>query len=149
MILNFRHILYCLFTTGLMSTVAPAAAQTFRVNIGSQPSGGANYMEVFEYDYVSEKPCYPGGDTALMKFINETREYPKAAYDHHIQGRVTCSFVVNADGTVSHISIIRGVEPSLNREAIRILSKMENWIPGKLNGRNVPTRVIWSVPFRR
>ena len=128
---------------------AAATAQTCRVNIGSTPTGAMSYIEVFEYDYVTDKPCFPGGDGKLMKFINDTREYPKPAYDRGIQGRVTCSFVVNIDGTVSHISVLRGVEPSLNKEAIRILSKMPEWHPGKLNGQPVPTRVIWSVPFRK
>lgn len=106
-------------------------------------------MEVFEYDYVSDKPSFPGGDRNLMTFINATREYPREAYRKGIQGRVTCSFVVNVDGSVSHISVLRGVEPTLNKEAIRILSKMPDWIPGKHDGHVVPVRVVWSVPFRR
>lgn len=144
----FQHILFTL-GVGIAASALPADAQTCRVNIGSNTPGCANYIEVYEYDYVTEKPCFPGGDSKLMKFINNTREYPKAAYDKGIQGRVTCSFVVNTDGTVSHISVLRGVEPSLNKEAMRILSKMPEWTPGKLNGQAVPTRVIWSVPFRR
>lgn len=126
-----------------------AGAQTCRVNIGTSPSGCVNYIEVYEYDYVTEKPTFPGGDTDLMKFINRHREYPKAAYQRGVQGRVTCSFVVNTDGTVSHISVLRGVEPSLNKEAIRVLSMMPEWTPGKINGQAVPTRVVWSVPFRK
>lgn len=106
-------------------------------------------MEVYEYDYVTEKPTYPGGDKNLMMFINATRNYPIEAYRKGIQGRVTCSFIVNADGSVSHISVLRGVNPSLNKEAIRVLSKMPEWIPGRLDGVAVPVRVIWSVPFRR
>lgn len=133
-------------SAGLLGT---AYSQTFRVTIGTNQAGCANYMEVYEYDYVTEKPCFPGGDTSLMRFINKTREYPKSAYERGIQGRVTCSFVVNSDGTISHISVIRGVEPSLNKEAIRILSQMPEWQPGKIDGHNVPTRVIWSVPFRK
>ena len=142
---------YILLSVGLGVMLAPGrmSAQTCRVNVGTTPAGCVSYMEVYEYDYVSEKPSFPGGDSQLMKFINSTREYPKAAYDKGVQGRVTCSFVVNADGTVSHISVIRGVEPSLNKEAIRILSKMPEWKPGKLNGQSVPTRVVWSVPFRK
>lgn len=142
---------YILFSLGLGAAFAPrqALAQTCRVNIGTTPTGCVNYMEVFEYDYVTEKPSFPGGDTHLMNFINKTREYPKSAYTRRIQGRVTCSFVVNVDGSISHISVIRGVEPSLNKEAIRVLSKMPEWKPGKLNGQPVPTRVVWSVPFRR
>lgn len=123
--------------------------QTCRVNAGSTPTGTVSYIEVFEYDYVDEKPCFPGGDDLLMNFINTHREYPKEAYDRGIQGRVTCSFVVNVDGSISHISVLRGVETTLNREAIRILSGMPEWLPGKIGGQAVPTRVIRSVPFRK
>lgn len=146
---SFFHKILIIFGVGLTTAAISASAQTCRVNIGSTPTGTVNYIEVFEYDYVTEKPTFPGGDTKLMKFINDTREYPKMAYNRGIQGRVTCSFVVNTDGSISHISVLRGVEPSLNKEAIRILSKMPEWIPGKLNGQAVPTRVIWSVPFRK
>lgn len=145
--LNFFRNLLIFLGIGMAATTA--GAQTCRVNIGTSSTGCVNYMEVYEYDYVTDKPSFPGGDSKLMTFINDTREYPKSAYDRGIQGRVTCSFVVNVDGSVSHISVLRGVEPSLNKEAIRILGKMPEWIPGKLNGQAVPTRVIWSVPFRR
>lgn len=134
---------------GLCFGLNTAWAQTVRVNIGSSSSGTTNYIEVYEYDFVTEKPSFPGGDSQLMRFINSNREYPKEAYQKGIQGRVTCSFVVNTDGSISHISILRGVEASLNREAIRVLSQMPEWIPGKLKGHVVPTRVIWSVPFRK
>lgn len=128
---------------------ADSYGQTCRVNNGTTPTGCTSYIEVYEYDYVTDKPTFPGGDTQLMRFINSTREYPKTAYNKGIQGRVTCSFVINVDGTVSHISVIRGVEPTLNKEAIRVLSKMPEWTPGRLNGQPVPTRVVWSVPFRK
>ena len=144
-----KILLYFLMAgAGIISINATATAQTCRVNIGTSPSGCTSYLEVYEYDYVTEKPTFPGGDALLMKFINNHREYPKRAYAKGIQGRVTCSFIVNADGTVSHISVLRGVEPSLNKEAIRVLSQMPEWTPGRLNGQPVPTRVVWSVPFR-
>lgn len=146
-----RFIYYSIFLFGIIAifTTGRANAQTCRVNIGSSQSGSVNYIEVYEYDYVSEKPCFPGGDALLMQFINSHREYPKEAYSKGIQGRVTCSFVVNADGSICHISVLKGVEASLNQEAIRIFSEMPAWIPGKLEGKAVPTRVVRSVPFRR
>ncbi|MBD5304698.1 MAG: energy transducer TonB [Bacteroides sp.] len=146
-----RPIHKTLLILGLGAAIysTPALSQTCRVNIGTNQTGCISYIEVYEYDYVTEKPSFPGGDSSLMKFINQHREYPRAAYERGIQGRVTCSFVVNADGSISHISIIRGVEASLNKEAIRILSTMPEWQPGKIDGKNVPTRVIWSVPFRK
>lgn len=126
-----------------------ATAQTCRISSGTTPSGVKSYVEVYEYDFVSEKPSFPGGDRLLVSFINENRKYPEEAYKKGIQGRVTCSFVVNVDGSISHISILRGVEASLNKEALRIMREMPEWIPGKHEGRPVPVRVVWSVPFRK
>lgn len=124
-------------------------AQTYRVRAGNNSAGCKAYMEVYEYDYVKVKPVFPGGNAKLVAFINENRRYPAEAYKKGIQGRVTCSFVVNADGSVSHISILRGVEHSLNQEALRIMSKMPEWTPGRHDGQTVPVRVVWSVPFRK
>lgn len=106
-------------------------------------------MEVYEYDYVTDKPSFPGGDTQLMEYINASRTYPDKAYREGIQGRVTCSFVVNANGQVSHVRVLKGVEESLNREAVRILSEMPDWVAGKVDGKAVPVRVIRCIPFRK
>lgn len=146
-----RFCLYIFILTTSLSLLPSltAQAQTYRVKAGKTSTGNCSYMEVFEYDYVKEKPMFPGGSEKLVAFINENRQYPSEAYKKGIQGRVTCSFVVNTDGSVSHISIVRGVENSLNQEAMRIMSKMPCWQPGKHDGRTVPVRVIWSVPFRK
>lgn len=145
-----KVLLSIVLSTGLAAGCAlPMGAQTCRVNIGSNASGCVSYMEVFEYDYVSEKPTFPGGDSKMMTFINEHRRYPHEAYVKGVQGRVTCSFVVNSDGSISHISVLRGVETSLNREAIRVIGLMPPWIPGRLDGKAVPTRVVRSVNFRK
>ncbi len=133
----------------LLSVSQSASGQTCRVSVGTTSSGHSAYMEVYEYDYVHDKPCYPGGDCQLMEFINSTRHYPEKAYREGVQGRVTCSFVVNANGAISHIKVLKSVEESLNREAVRILSLMPSWIPGKVDGHPVPVRVIRSIPFRR
>lgn len=142
-------ILLCAAGAGSAITPLSASAQTCRVNCGTSSNGTRTYMEVYEYDYVAEKPSFPGGDSRLVAFINETRRYPEEAYAKGIQGRVMCSFVINTDGTVSNISVLKGVEKSLNQEAVRIFSKMPVWTPGRLDGVPVPVRVIWPVPFRK
>ena len=126
-----------------------ALAQTTRISCGKNISGQQTYIEVYEYDYVTEKPEFPGGDELLINFINKTRVYPAKAYKNGVQGRVTCSFVVNADGSISNIHILKGVEQTLNQEALRILASMPQWTPGKLKGHAVPVRVIRCVPFRK
>lgn len=124
-------------------------AQTCKIRCGAQADGKVRYKEVYEYDFVTEKPTFPGGDSRLICFINQTRCYPEAAYRRGVTGRVTCSFVVNEDGSISHIQILKGVEPALNKEALRIFGKMPNWTPGKLDNVTVPVRVIRSVSFRK
>lgn len=124
-------------------------AQTCRVSCGVNSDGQRAYMEVYEYDFVSDKPEFPGGDGRLMEFINSNRNYPQAAYESGVQGRVTCSFVVNSDGAISHVKVVKSVEESLNKEAIRIFSMMPPWTPGRIEGRAVPVRVIRSIRFRK
>lgn len=126
-----------------------AMSQTYRISAGTTPSGAKCYMEVFEYDYVQDKPTFPGGDNKFIEFVNANRHYPQEAYRKGIQGRVTCSFVVNVDGSVSHIQVIRSVAGPLNEEAVRVLKLMPAWRPGRINGQAVPVRVIRSVPFRK
>lgn len=128
---------------------AHISAQTCRVNSGVSADGCMTYKVVYEFDYVEEKPVFPGGGPTMVAFINKQRRYPAEAYALGIEGRVTCSFVVNTDGKVSNITVLKGVEPSLNREAVRILSKMPPWTPGKIEGNTVPVRVICSIPFRK
>lgn len=146
---RFYLVLIILFGLGISVSSPKASAQTCRVKAGNSHGGGCSYIEVYEYDYVSEKPTFPGGTQKLISFINENRKYPAEAYKKGIQGRVTCSFVVNPDGSISHVSVLRGVEASLNQEAVRIMSKMPEWLPGKLDGHTVPVRVVWAVPFRK
>lgn len=146
MLLTFRHIaILTLSAVPLLSQ-----GQTCRMRV--QFNAGDNrveYREVYQYDYVWEKPSFPGGDDRLMHFINEHRRYPKKAYKRGVQGRVTCAFIVNCDGSVSDVQVIKGVEASLDEEAVRIFRKMPTWNPGRINGQPVPVRVIRAVPFRR
>jgi protein TonB len=106
-------------------------------------------VNVYEYDYVEVQPQFPGGERALMNFINNTREYPYHAYHNRVQGRVVCGFIVNVDGSISNIEIIKGVEPSLNREAVRVISEMPKWKVGRLGGDAVPVHCVLPIIFRR
>lgn len=131
---NFHsaHTRKAFFLMLLAMLFAPflAKAQTCRVSNGYSADGSKAFKEVFEYDFVDEKPSFPGGQEALMEFINRTRRYPAEAYEKGIEGRVTCSFVVNANGDISHLKVIKGSDRSLNMEAMRILAEMPDWIPG-------------------
>ncbi len=123
--------------------------QTCRVSSGHSADGMQTYKEVFEYDYVEVKPSFPGGNEALLDYINKNRQYPADAYERGIEGRVTCSFVVNSDGDISHIKVIRGCHKSLNMEAMRLLSELPSWHPGRHLSHCVSVRVVHSIPFRK
>lgn len=94
--------------------------------------------------FVDEMPEYPGGNSELLKFISENLRYPADGQENNIQGRVTLKFVVNPDGSVDRIEVIRGVDTSLDDEAIRVIKSLPNFKPGKQGG--VPVPVWFSIP---
>jgi protein TonB len=94
--------------------------------------------------FVEEMPEFPGGQTALLKYINGSINYPSSAVENGIEGRVILKFVVWTDGSVKKIELLRSVDPLLDQEAIRVISMMPKWKPGKNNG--TPAPVWFSVP---
>ena len=94
---------------------------------------------------VEEMPEFPGGQAALMSFIAKSIKYPVVAQENGIQGRVTCSCVVNKDGSIVDAEVIRGIDPSLDKEALRVINTMPKWKPGKQRGK--PVRVKFTVPI--
>ena len=98
-------------------------------------------------DVADEMPEFPGGIQALMMYLTNTVKYPKEAESKGEQGRVICTFVVEADGKVSNTMIAKGVTPALDKEAERVVRSMPNWTPGKLNGQNVRVKYTLPVTF--
>ncbi len=96
------------------------------------------------FDIVEQQPMFPGGPSALMKFLSENTKYPVVAQENGVQGRVTVQFVVEKDGSVSDVHVLRGVDPSLDKEAVRVVKSMPRWTPGKQNG--ITVRVNYRVP---
>jgi periplasmic protein TonB len=97
---------------------------------------------------VEQMPEFPGGEEELIKFIKSNLRYPQIAADNGIGGRVTLRFVVSKTGEVSGIEVIRGLDPSCDKEAIRVVKMMPRWIPGRQNGRNVPVYFTLPVLFK-
>ncbi len=94
---------------------------------------------------VEDMPEFPGGELALRQFIANAIKYPVIAQENGIQGRVYVTFVVDADGSVSEPRIARGVDPSLDKEALRVVSQLPKWKPGRQRGK--PVRVSYTVPI--
>lgn len=92
-----------------------------------------------------EDPDFPGGTTALMEFLHRNVKYPAVAEKNHIEGRVVVRFTVAKDGTIEDVKVLRsGGDPSLDKEAVRVIKSMPRWIPGKQRGE--PVRLQYTVP---
>lgn len=105
--------------------------------------------EAIPFMLVEEKPSFMGGDAnAFSKWVNERLVYPEIAKENGVQGRVTLQFTVNADGTVSNVKVLRGVDPSLDKEAVRVVSMSPKWTPGKQRDRAVKVTYTFPVIFQ-
>lgn len=100
------------------------------------------------FQVVETMPGFPGGDAALFKFLNDNIKYPVIAQENGIHGRVICQFVVNRDGSIVDVEVVRSVDPSLDKEAIRVIKAMPNWAPGKQRGKAVRVKYTLPVNFR-
>lgn len=97
---------------------------------------------------VEQMPSFPGGEAEMQRFIQANLKYPVVAQESGISGRVTIRFVVTKDGTISDVQVMRGIDPSCDKEAVNVVKKMPKWIPGKQNGRAVPVYFTLPVVFR-
>lgn len=110
------------------------------------PPGG-NKEEAVEtpLDFAEISPRFEGGSSALMKFLSESVRYPVVDIEQGVEGRVICTFIVEKDGSITDIKVLRGVSPSIDKEAVRVVSGMPNWTPGYQNG--TPVRVKFTLPI--
>ena len=100
------------------------------------------------YDVVEQMPDFVGGMSALMTYLSKNLIYPEEAFIDGIEGRVIISFVVEKDGSISNAKVVNSVCPSLAEEALRVVSSMPNWEPGKHNGKKVKVRYTLPIIFR-
>ena len=98
------------------------------------------------FDVVEQMPSFPGGMAALMAYLQKSIKYPPVAEENGIQGRVVCTFVVERDGSVTDVKVAKSVDPSLDKEAVRVVKSMPKWNPGMQNGS--PVRVKYNVPVQ-
>lgn len=102
-------------------------------------------VEAEPFVVVEEMPMFPGGDPALLQFIAENTQYPEVAKENNIQGRVIVRFCVTSKGTVDRVSVLKGVDPELDKEAIRVVQTLPSFKPGRQGGKPVP--VWYMVPI--
>ncbi len=105
--------------------------------------------EAIPFQLVEEKPSFQGGDAnQFSKWVNSRLEYPEIAKENGVQGRVTLQFTVEKDGSVTKVKVLRGVDPSLDKEAVRVVSMSPKWSPGKQRDRAVPVTYTFPVIFQ-
>ena len=105
--------------------------------------------EAIPFQLVEEKPSFKGGDAnEFSKWVNSKLVYPEIAKENGVQGRVTLQFTVNPDGTVSNVKVLRGVDPSLDKEAVRVVASSPKWKPGKQRDRAVKVTYTFPVIFQ-
>jgi protein TonB len=100
------------------------------------------------FDVVEQMPSFPGGPSALMQYLSSNIKYPVVAEENGVQGRVVCTFVVERDGSITDVRVVKSVDPSLDKEAVRVVKGMPKWIPGKQNGSAVRVKYTVPVTFR-
>ena len=98
------------------------------------------------FEHVEQMPEYPGGQGELMKYLSDKIRYPQLAQEQGIQGQVILRFVVGRDGSVSDVKVVRSLDPSCDKEAVRVVQSMPKWVPGKQNGN--PVLVYFTLPVR-
>ena len=105
--------------------------------------------EAIPFQLVEEKPSFNGGDAnEFSKWVNSKLQYPEIAKENAVQGRVTLQFTVNPDGSVSNVKVLRGVDSSLDKEAVRVVSMSPKWKPGKQRDRAVKVTYTFPVIFQ-
>ena len=100
------------------------------------------------FTVVEQMPMFPGGDAALMQYLKQNIHYPAVAAENGVQGRVVVGFVVERDGSITDVNVLRSVDPSLDKEAVRVVKSMPKWNPGKQNGSAVRVKYQVPVSFR-
>ena len=132
---------------GVDKTILVAETDETKADTPEPPTAEGTFEPVHGdiFDVLEEMPQYPGGAEALLEFLNQNVQYPEEAEKAGIQGRVIATFVVEKDGSVSNAKVVKSVDPLLDAEALRIISAMPKWKPGKQNGKVV--RVKYTIPL--
>ena len=125
------------------SAQSPSTASTTNEKFTASTPEGSKV-----FDVVEEMPSFPGGPSALFQFLSANIQYPATAEDNGIQGRVIVTFVVERDGSITDVKVVKSVDPSLDKEAVRVIKSMPRWQPGKQNGSAVRVKYTTPVTFR-
>ena len=109
-------------------------------------AGNGSGAEEKVVDFAAQMPQFVGGDKEMMSFLSNNIKYPVIAQENRVEGTVTLRFVVGKDGNVRDVTILRSLDPSCDKEAVRVVKSMPKWIPGRQNG--IPVAVYFTIPVK-
>ena len=136
-----KNVVKKLFLVAVLSVLATSHAFS-QSNQQVKETEGTKSSQVIE-----EMPMFPGGEKALVTYLKENLKYPTVSAENGIQGRVIVLFKVEADGSLTDVRIGGSVDPSIDREALRLVKAMPKWIPGKQDGKPVPVKFQLPITF--
>lgn len=144
---------YVMIVSLMLSLNVPAMAQNDTVKTESEGEVIKAKQEIIQleekvFDVVEQMPQFPGGPSAMFEYIRKNTKYPAFAKDNAIQGRVICTFVVERDGSITDVKVVKSVDSWLDKEAERVIKAMPHWTPGKQNGMAVRVKYTVPVSFR-
>lgn len=136
-----RNLIFLIVLSSIFGSVK-AQVDVFTTSDSMSNDSG----QVFEF--VEMMPEFPGGQSAMYKFIQQNLKYPPKAQKEEIQGRIILQFIVSESGKIGNIEIIRGIGGGCEEEAIRVMKLMPNWSPGKHKGKKVPVKFTLPIVFK-
>ena len=142
---GFKCLLFAISTLVLLVVVfAPAGANAQNKKVEKAQTHKDTTTDDKVYEVCEQMPTYEGGDAALLKYLTDSVKYPELAKKHGVQGRVVIGFIVEKDGSLTNVKVLRAVDRALDAEALRVVKGMPKWIPGRQNKQRV--RVKYNVP---
>ena len=142
---GFKCLLFAISTLTLLVIVfAPARANAQDKKEKTTQTHKDTTTDDKVYEVCEQMPIFEGGDAALMKYLTDSVKYPELAKKHGVQGRVVIGFIVEKDGSLTNVKVLRAVDRALDAEALRVVKGMPKWIPGRQNEQRV--RVKYNVP---
>ncbi len=135
-----RKIFSLILAAGLTTSIGVSSTLPISTSVSQQAD-----EKMVLFTEVEKKPSFPGGDAEMYKYLATAISYPTEAAEEGVSGRVIVSFIIEKDGTITNVKVTRGKHPALDKEAVRVVSKMPKWIPGMIE--NKPVRVSYLLPI--
>jgi len=143
---GFKCLLFAISALVLLGIVfAPVGANAQNKKVKKAQTHKDTTADDKVYKVCEQMPTYEGGDAALMKYIGENLKYPEEAKERGLQGRVVVGFIIEKDGSLTDVKVLRSVDRALDAEALRVVKGMPKWIPGRQNGQCVRVRYLLPI----